>query len=191
MTDTTRDAPADEGGKSFASEMVETLKTILGGLAIALVLRVLLFQPFTIPSDSMEPGLWTGDYIVVSKWDYGWSRWSLPLGLPSFHGRILEHPATRGEVVVFHLPRDPSQVWIKRVIGVPGDEVQVRDGTVFVNGREIVRTPIGVIEDPGQPGLMVTRYRETTARGAPYVTFDEGRREGDDTRVYRVPDGDF
>jgi signal peptidase I len=119
-----RPAPAARG------EFAEILKTVIIALALSMVLRILLFQPFTIPSSSMEPGLVTGDYIVVSKFSYGWSRASLPLNLPLIPGpgRILGTGPKRGDVVVFRLPRDPKQTWVKRVIGLPGDRVQVTGG---------------------------------------------------------------
>ncbi len=101
--------------RSFGAETWDTARTIIGALLIALALRVVVFEPFTIPSDSMEPGLHTGDYVVVSKWDYGWSRHSIPLGLPLFHGRVLERQGPqRGDVIVFKLPRDLTQNYVKR-----------------------------------------------------------------------------
>src|SRR3954463_13277529 len=102
---------------AFAREVVETVRTVGGGLAIALVLRVGVFQPYTIPSSSMEPGLVTGDYVVISKWPYGWSRASMPFNLPVVpftHGtRLFGHDPARGDVVVFRLPRDPDVPYIK------------------------------------------------------------------------------
>jgi signal peptidase I len=105
---------------------VETAKTIAVALLVALALRVLLFQPYTIPSASMEPNLFEGDYIIVSKFDYGYSRASLPITNLPFHGRLLDKAPARGDVVVFLLPRDERQTYIKRLIGLPGDRVQVR-----------------------------------------------------------------
>ena len=176
--------------KSFATELVEMAKTIVYALLIALVLRVVLFEPFTIPSASMEPGLLTGDYVVTTKWDYGWSRHSIPFSPPMPSGRLFGHPAQRGDVVVFRLPRDITQTYVKRIIGVPGDRIQVKEGVVYVNDKPIVRTPDGRQIDPDQPYLTVERYRETKANGQSYVTFDEGQgHEGDNTDVYVVPEG--
>src|SRR5476649_2838251 len=115
-------APEEKG--AFVREAVETVKTLGAALAVALVLRVIVFQPYTIPSSSMEPGLVTGDYIVVSKWTYGWSRASIPFNPPLFKGRIRGRAPARGDVVVFRLPRDPGEAYIKRLIGLPGDRVQ-------------------------------------------------------------------
>ncbi len=188
MTENTTPAPP----ASALREWLETLKTVAIALAIALVLRVVIFQPFTIPSSSMEPGLVTGDYIVVSKFSYGWSRASFPLNPPLFKGRFLARTAQRGDVVVFRLPRDPSQTWIKRVIGLPGDKVRVRDGQVFVNEVAIPQTPMGMTQDHDAPDRTVLQIGESTPNGRAYVTYDGGPGQpGDDTGVYVVPAGQY
>ena len=181
----------DAADPSFLAQALDLLTTLGAALAIALVLRVALFEPFTIPSDSMEPGLRTGDYIVVSKWDYGWSRHSIPLGPPLFSGRVLAAKGPqRGDVVVFKLPRDPRETWIKRVIGLPGDRVRLAGGVVFVNGRPIRQSDGGVTRDPGAPEVTVQRKIEHRPDGRPYVTFDRGPfHDGDDTDVDLVPEG--
>ena len=169
-------------------ELIEILRTTGVALAIAVVLRVVLFQPFTIPSSSMEPGLVTGDYIVVSKLSYGWSRASFPLNPSLFRGRFLGRTAQRGDVVVFRLPRDPGQTWIKRVIGLPGDRVRVRGGQVFVNGTALPQTPAGMIPDHDAPDRAVLQVGERTPNGRAYVTYDGGPGQpGDDTGDYVVP----
>jgi signal peptidase I len=177
-------------------EISEILRTVVIALALAMALRILLFQPFTIPSSSMEPGLVTGDYIVVSKFSYGWSRASLPFNLPLIPGRILGHGPKRGDVVVFRLPRDPKQTWVKRVIGLPGDRVQVTGGVVSVNGVAIPQTRGGVVPDFDTPLRRVLEVRETIsgagASGKSYVTYDGGSGlPGDDTGVYVVPPGNY
>ena len=116
--------PASEP-KSAAAETLEIVKTVVLALLIALALRVILFQPNTIPSSSMEPNLLTGDYMLVSKFDYGWSRHSVPLSPPLPAGRLNGHLPQRGDVIVFRLPRDITQTYVKRVIGLPGDRIQV------------------------------------------------------------------
>jgi signal peptidase I len=172
------------------NELVEIAKTVAVALLIALVLRVVLFQPYTIPSDSMEPGLLKGDYIVVTKFSYGWSRHSIPFSPPLPAGRLFACAPQRGDVVVFQLPRDERQTLIKRIIGLPGDRVQVREGMVFINGRPVPHTSLGPVEDPGEPGLIVRQDRETLPNGKAYVTLDRASgREGDDTEVYVVPEG--
>jgi signal peptidase I len=182
----------DASPASKVKEVVELGKTIVSALLIALVLRTVLFQPYTIPSDSMEPGLRQGDYIIVSKYSYGWSRHSIPFSPPLFHGRILGKTPERGDIIVFQLPRDPSQTYIKRLIGLPGDRVQVTSGAVLVNGRPIPRVSLGPGHDPDAPQTAVTQYRETKPNGQTYVTLDEGLgRDGDDTDPYVVPDGQY
>ncbi|MBI1199541.1 MAG: signal peptidase I [Phenylobacterium sp.] len=185
-------AAAPPPARTFASEALDMARTIAWALAIALVARIFIFQPCTIPSDSMEPTVRTGDYILVSKWDYGFSRASIPFNPPLFHGRLFGRDPMRGDVVVFRLPRDPNVDYIKRVIGLPGDRVQLKDGVVYVNGKAIPRTPGGVTHDPGLGDLAVTRYFEPRARGGDYVTWDQGPgHDGDDTGVYRVPEGSY
>lgn len=181
MTDTT---------PSFRSELRETLTTLAWALGIALALRIILFQPVTIPSASMEPGVQEGDYVVVSKFDYGWSHASIPLNPPLPPGRLFGRTPHRGEVVVFRLPRDQKIDYIKRVIGLPGDRIQLVGGTVLVNGVPIRRAPLDRITDPTSPEVSVTRVRETNAEGRSYITFDRGPdHDGDDTEVHRVPQG--
>jgi signal peptidase I len=181
---------------SFRQEAVETAKTLVAALTLALVLRVLLFQPYTIPSSSMEPGLVTGDYIVVSKWPYGWSRASIPLNLPLFpwmHGaRLGGHAPERGDVIVFRRPADPGETVIKRLIGLPGDRVQVTGGAVTVNGRPIPRRAAGWTRDHDSPDRAVPRVVETAPNGKAYVTYGgspDG--EADNTDVYVVPEGTY
>ena len=103
----------------------DLLRTLVYALAIALLVRTLAFEPFNIPSGSMKPTLLVGDYLFVSKFSYGYSRFSLPLGLPLFSGRILERMPKRGDVVVFKLPADNKTDYIKRVVGLPGDRLQM------------------------------------------------------------------
>lgn len=181
------------GGGAMA-ELFDILKTVVYALLIALVLRILFFQPFTIPSASMEPNLYEGDYIVVSKWSYGYSRHSIPFSPPLFEGRILARQPERGDIVVFKWPRDNRTDYIKRVIGLPGDRVQMRRGVLHIND-----TPVeGAVISRGQlengmypPGAQ--RVRETLPNGRSYVTQDFGRdySDLDDTRVYVVPAGHY
>ncbi|TIT28239.1 MAG: signal peptidase I, partial [Mesorhizobium sp.] len=112
----------------------ETVSVIIQALLLALVIRTFLFQPFSIPSGSMRPTLLEGDYLFVTKWSYGYSRYSLPFGPDIFSGRIWGSEPKRGDVVVFKFPPDPSIDYIKRVIGLPGDKIQVKDGQLFING---------------------------------------------------------
>ena len=192
MTDPAIDAlpRKPDAARALWREALDLARTVAVGLAIAVTVQTVLFQPFTIPSSSMEPGLVTGDYIVVSKFPYGWSRASLPFNPPVFDGRAFGRTAKRGDVVVFRLPRDPQQTWIKRVIGLPGDRVQVRGGVVFVNGRALPAARIGLAATHDDPTLQATRVRETQPGGRSYVTYDgiDGG-PGDDTGDYVVPEG--
>ncbi|CAN5458180.1 signal peptidase I [soil metagenome] len=199
MTDHTAMAPAPSlmlpttsgtPPPSVWRETLDLIRTTGAALLVAVAIQTVLFQPFTIPSSSMEPGLVTGDYIVVSKFSYGWSRASLAFNPPVFRGRLFGRQAQHGDVVVFRLPRDPQQTWIKRVIGLPGDRVQVTSGVVFVNGRALPQAAAGLTQDHDAQGREVLQVRETQPNGRTYVTYDGGSGGiGDDTGVYVVPEG--
>ena len=190
------DRPARSQGRPVKvkppqNEAVEIIKTIVYALAIALVLRVLLFQPFTIPSASMEPNLYEGDYIVVSKWNYGYSRHSLPWSPPLFEGRIFGSQPERGDVVVFKLPRDNRTDYIKRVIGLPGDRIQMIGGQLHINGEPLENTPAGSLRIDGPFGPMdAAQVDETLPEGRTIRIQDFGRGfDLDDTQVFEVPEG--
>ena len=190
MTDTADNETADDKNGAV-KEFLEIVKTVAYALGIALVLRVLLFQPFTIPSASMEPNLYQGDYIIVSKYSYGWSKHSIPFSPPLFNGRILGHAPRRGDIVVFKLPRDIKMDYIKRLIGLPGDKVQVREGLVYINGKLLERKELAsALVDTGYGTVRAGRFEETNPEGRQYVTQDYGPdSEADNTGVYTVPQG--
>src|SRR5712675_1514103 len=119
----------------------ETLRVIVQALIIAVVIRTFLFQAFNIPSGSMEGTLLVGDYLFVSTYNYGYSHYSLPISPPSFSGRIFASEPQRGDVVVFRLPSDDQVNYIKRVIGLPGDRIQMIDGWLHINGTAVRREP--------------------------------------------------
>ena len=190
------DRPARSQGKPVKTrkpqnETIEIIKTIVYALAIALVLRVLLFQPFTIPSASMEPNLYEGDYIVVSKWNYGYSRHSLPWSPPLFEGRIFGSQPARGDVVVFKLPQDNRTDYIKRVIGLPGDRIQMINGLLHINGQAVEDVPAGSLRIDGPFGPMdAAQVDETLPNGRTIRIQDFGRGfDLDDTQVFEVPEG--
>ena len=195
MTVTTSDSatPVDDAKPAGGlRELWELGKTVVFALLIALVLRVILFQPFTIPSASMEPTLYEGDYIIVSKFAYGWSRHSIPFSPPIFSGRIGQRGPDRGDIIVFKLPRDGHTDYIKRLIGLPGDKIQVRESQLYVNGALVQRTPVGVTQEPSAygPPRPVQQFRETLPGGRTFVTNDYGPQGGaDDTGTYTVPAG--
>ncbi|MGH6949464.1 MAG: signal peptidase I [Vitreimonas sp.] len=173
----------------------ENVKTILYALALAMVLRFTIAQPFRIPSGSMQPTLEIGDYIVVTKWSYGYGRFSFaPLEGLLPHGRLFGSQPERGDVVVFRPVPDPDRDFIKRVIGMPGDRVQVIDGELHINGEPVQREALGVQEFANEDGLIerIPAFRETLSNGASYITFDRTpRSELDNTRVFVVPDGHY
>ncbi|SFJ74846.1 signal peptidase I [Caulobacter sp. UNC279MFTsu5.1] len=183
------ETPDDKAGA--VKEFIEIVKTVAYALGIALVLRVLLFQPFTIPSASMEPNLYQGDYIIVSKYSYGWSKHSIPFSPPLFDGRILGKAPTRGDIIVFKLPRDPNVDYIKRLIGLPGDKVQVRGGVVYINGKPLPRRELpSALVDTGYGTIRAGRFEETNPEGRKYATQDYGPdSDADNTGVYTVPAG--
>jgi signal peptidase I len=182
-------APPEKPGAM--SEIVEIIKTIVYALLIALFLRVLFFQPYTIPSASMEPNLYEGDYIIVSKWTYGWSKHSIPFSPPLFSGRLFEQKAHRGDIVVFKLPRDNKTDYIKRIIGLPGDRIQMKQGLLYLNGVQVPREKVDTAYENVGDGQIVpaTRFRETLPGGKTYVTDDFGTDEPlDNTDVFVVPE---
>lgn len=196
MTQTHPSPPSPSLSPSSApdwrAEIGEIGRTIAVAMAAALALHTVLFQPFTIPSSSMEPGLLTGDYIVVSKYAYGWSRASTTIALPLAPGRLFGRDPARGDVVVFRLPRDPDQVWIKRVIGLPGDRVQVLGGQVFLNGRRLPQATLPPTRDIDSPERIVIPTIEHQPDGRSYVTYDGGPASpADDTPVIVVPAGAY
>ncbi|RWD60846.1 MAG: signal peptidase I [Mesorhizobium sp.] len=172
----------------------ETFSVIIQALLLALVIRTLLFQPFSIPSGSMRPTLLEGDYLFVTKWAYGYSRYSLPFGPNIFSGRIWGSEPKRGDVVVFKFPPDPSVDYIKRVVGLPGDKIQVKDGQLFINGTAVPREKVGQIDNPDitEVDRPVDVYRETLPNGVTYDTLDLTPNSiGDNTREFDVPPGHY
>jgi signal peptidase I len=172
----------------------ETVSVIIQALLLALVIRTLLFQPFSIPSGSMRPTLLEGDYLFVTKWAYGYSRYSLPFSPDLFSGRIWGSSPKRGDVVVFKFPPDPSLDYIKRVIGLPGDRVQMKHDELYINGVVVPRKKIGQIDNPDitEVDRPVDVYRETLPNGVSYDTLDlTPNGLGDDTREFVVPPGHY
>jgi len=188
----TTDPKSDEDNKpDFVTESVEIVKTVVYALLIALVLRVFLLQPFTIPSASMEPNLYQGDYIIVSKFDYGYSRHSIPFSPKIFSGRLFDRAPKRGDIIVFKLPSSGHIDYIKRLIGMPGDRIQVKAGKLYINDLPAPRTSLGqsMGDLPGEPDLTpVTVYDEKMPEGT-HHKIQKGGDDGaaDNTGVYVVP----
>lgn len=172
----------------------ETISVIVQALLLALVIRTFLFQPFSIPSGSMRPTLLEGDYLFVTKWAYGYSHYSLPFSPDIFSGRIWGAEPKRGDVVVFKFPPDPSVDYIKRVVGLPGDKIQMKDGQLFINGVGVPREKVGQIDNPDitEVNRPVDVYRETLPNGITYDTLDLTQNGlGDNTREFDVPPGHY
>ena len=182
------------GKKREGTGFGENLRTIVYAVLIALALRTFAFEPFNIPSGSMMPTLLTGDYLFVSKYSYGYSRYSLAFGLPLFDGRIFGSAPERGDVVVFRLPTDPSKDYIKRVIGLPGDTVQMQRGRLYLNGEMVERERIADFAVPvtAERTVMVNQYRETLPNGVEHIILEASDSDHlDNTPEYTVPEGHY
>jgi signal peptidase I len=188
------DMSVAEKSEKKSGGLGETVSVIVQALLLALVIRTFLFQPFSIPSGSMRPTLLEGDYLFVTKWAYGYSRYSLPFGPDLFSGRIWGAEPKRGDVAVFKFPPNPSIDYIKRVIGLPGDHIQVKNGQLFINNVAVPREKVGQIDNPDvtEVNRPVDVYRETLPNGVSYDTLDLSPNSiGDDTREFVVPEGHY
>jgi signal peptidase I len=179
----------DEGG------LFETVKVVVQALLIALVVRTLLFQPFNIPSGSLIPTLLVGDYLFVSKYSYGYSKHSIPFSPPVYSGRIWASEPQRGDIAVFKLPKDNSTDYIKRVIGLPGDKIQVTAGVLQINGKPVARKRVEDYRttDPYGRTVSVPQYDEMLPNGVTHRVIERDGDQGywDNTYVYTVPAGHF
>jgi signal peptidase I len=184
--------------KRFASRqkksggLWDTIKTVIYAILIALAVRTIAYEPFNIPSESMVPTLLVGDYLFVSKFSYGYSRYSLPLGLPLIPGRVFFTPPKRGDVVVFKLPRDNETDYIKRIIGVPGDKIQMREGRLYINDKLVERERVeDYLARDEMTGTVVRRphFIETLPGGKKHDIIEIMGDNGplDNTPVYEVP----
>jgi len=181
------------GVKRQEGGIAETVRVIVHALIIALVIRTFLFQPFNIPSGSMENTLLVGDYLFVSKFSYGYTHYSLPFSPPIFSGRIWSSNPQRGDIVVFRLPKDDSIDYIKRVVGLPGDRIQVINGLLHINGEPVKRERIEDVVETNDFGRseQVKRWRETLPNGVTYVTLERAIQHLENTPVFEVPPDHF
>ena len=183
------------GTKRKEGGVGEFIRLLVHAAIIALVIRTFLFQPFNIPSGSMKATLLVGDYLFVSKYSYGYSHFSLPLSPNLFSGRIGDFAKPdRGDIVVFRLPKEDSTDYIKRVIGLPGDAIQMIDGILHINGKPVPRERIDdfIDEDEGGRATRVRRWKETLPNGVSYTTLDlPYNLQADNTEVYNVPPNNY
>jgi signal peptidase I len=170
----------------------ETIRTIVYAFLIALVVRTVAFEPFNIPSSSMVPTLLIGDYLFVSKYSYGYSKHSLPMSLPLFNGRILEREPERGDVIVFKVPSDNRTDYIKRIIGLPGDHIQVTHRVLYINGKPVERKQIEDYTDRDPRGgiRIYNQYIETLPNGREHriLEYPGAESPADNTGEYVVPE---
>jgi signal peptidase I len=173
--------------------IVDTVKTVVYALLIALFIRTFLYEPFEIPSGSMVPTLDVGDYLFISKFAYGYSRYSLPLGLPLLSGRVFARTPHRGDVVVFKWPHDNSTDYIKRLVGLPGDHIQVRHAVLYINGKPVERRRIeDYVYRQGGMAIRAEQFIETLPNGVSHRILqfsDDGPL--DNTPVFTVPPGHY
>lgn len=175
--------------------LAETLKTIGFAILIAILIRSLLFEPFRIPSGSMYPTLEVGDYLFVSKYTYGYSRHSFPFSIIPVSGRIWETEPKRGDIVVFKLPSDNKTDFIKRVIGLPGDTIEVKKGRLYINGNVVERQEAGkyVLDEFVAHPEVYTRYTEILPEGVQHQILEISDYEPrvDNTIKFTVPQGHY
>ena len=171
----------------------EFIKTIVIAGALALGFRSLLFEPFNIPSGSMIPTLLVGDYLFVSKYSYGYSRYSFPFGMAPLDGRVFETSPERGDVAVFRQPQNESVAFIKRIVGLPGDRIQVTDGILRINDVAVNRVRKGfATASDGYNVIRFAVYQETLPNGKSYLIQERSDDDVlDNTNVFLVPEGHY
>jgi signal peptidase I len=173
--------------------VAETIKTLVYAIVIAVFIRTFFYEPFNIPSPSMVPTLLVGDYLFVSKFSYGYSRYSLPWGVPLISGRLFFREPARGDVAVFKLPRDPSVDYIKRIIGLPGDRIQVKHSLLYINDAPVKRERSEDCDVPVGEGRQVfQRYWETLPNGVRHCIVQLGEDMAlDNTEVFVIRPGHY
>jgi len=179
--------------KNFIHTVIDNVKTIIYALLIAVVIRSLFFQPFYIPSSSMEPNLLIGDRIFVSKYSYGYSKHSFPFSPPIYKKRIFFKEPKHGDLVVFKTPQDNRTDYIKRLIGIPGDTIQFINGEIFINEKAIVREKIDFSYKIrcGSNDFNTNTYRETLPNGTSYIAAYRKIGTMMNTDRYTVPENHY
>jgi len=171
----------------------DEVKSLAVTAGLVLFAGTAIGQPFIVPTGSMEPTLMIGDEIAAAKYAYGYSRYSAPFGtIPTLRGRILDRAPERGDIVVFALPRDPEQTYVKRLIGLPGDRIQMRNGRLFINGQEAPRQLAGPASvTMGGVSVPATKYVETLPNGRSHDIVKVADGPLDNTSVFTVPPGNY
>ena len=174
-------------------KIIDNIKTLIYALIIALFIRSFFYQPFYIPSSSMEPSLLVGDRLFVSKYTYGYSRHSFPFSPNLFSKRLLSKYPTRGDIVVFKTPADNRTDYIKRLIGLPGDEIQIADGNLFLNGQKVMRNKINLSTQIkcGDENMNVDAYEEVLPNGVSYIAVYRKNGSMQNTDLYKVPENHY
>jgi len=169
------------------------LKSILIAIFIALLIRSFIFEPFNIPSGSMKPNLLVGDFIFVSKYSYGFSKHSLPFSIPLIPGKFFSHIPERGDVVVFKTPENNRTDYIKRVIGLPGDKIQIKNGIILINGSEILRKKLNdfIDTDNKTSNKRVRMYNEYFFNKEINILDITDNGIADNTQLFNVPENHF
>ena len=173
--------------------IIDNLKTLIYALIIAILIRSLIIQPFYIPSSSMEPTLLVGDRIFVSKFTYGYSKHSFPFSPNFSNHRFFSKNPTQGDLVVFKTPADNRTDYIKRLIGLPGDEIQFIEGDLIINGEKIIREPIEIVEPIrcGNLNIKTQSYIETLPNGVKHLTTYIKQGTLQNTQKYKVPENHY
>lgn len=185
---------AQETSKEDYGDIREFMFTLFLAVFIALLVRSVAFEPFNIPSGSMLPTLQIGDYIFVSKYSYGYSRYSFPFGIVGFKGRVAFTPPERGDVAVFKQPKRPQIDYIKRLVGLPGERIQVISGVLHINGAPVLRERVGTVQQQDENGnlTLYVDYIETLPNGVKHHIHERSDTEPyDDTPEYTVPEGHY
>ena len=179
--------------KAKKNSFFGNLKSIFIAIFIALLIRSFIFEPFNIPSGSMKPNLLVGDFIFVSKYSYGFSKHSLPLSLPVIPGKIFSKSPERGDVVVFKTPENNRTDYIKRVIGLPGDKIEIKNGVIFINGSEILRKKLNdfVDTDNKTSNKRVRMYNEYFYNKEINILDITDNGIVDNTQLFNVPENHF
>ena len=179
--------------KAKKNSFFGNLKSIFIAIFIALLIRSFVFEPFNIPSGSMKPNLLVGDFIFVSKYSYGFSKHSLPFSIPLIPGKIFSNTPERGDVVVFKTPENNRTDYIKRVIGLPGDKIEIKNGIIFINGSEILRKKLNdfIDTDNKTNNKRVRMYNEYFFNKDVHILDITDNGIVDNTQLYNVPENHF